>query len=181
MLSRESTTRPATSPGCRCALRSAARRVASATAWCFRIAAGALFGPHQPVSLQSARPARRRMHLLEATRLELTDCAFPLLSELRLSTDPAEAFADADWIMLLAGAIAAQSTTCRGWTWCVPTAPIYVEHGQAINQAATDGPDSGRGRALQHQLPGRPETCPRRPARTLVRLEPLGPACGRRP
>src|SRR5947209_1808634 len=64
----------------------------------FRIAAGAMFGPSQPVEL-SLLDVPETMPLLDATIMELHDCAFPLLAALRKSTDPKEAFASADWII----------------------------------------------------------------------------------
>ncbi|HEY1785839.1 MAG TPA: malate dehydrogenase [Pirellulales bacterium] len=100
----------------------------------FPIASGGLFGPCRPVSL-SLLDLPDRMHLLEATRLELQDCAFPLLGDLRLSADPAEAFADADWIVLLAGAPLRFDGTAR-LDLVRQNGPIYAEHGQAINRVA---------------------------------------------
>ncbi|HEX4142834.1 MAG TPA: malate dehydrogenase [Pirellulales bacterium] len=100
----------------------------------FPIAAGGLFGLGRPVSL-SLLDLPKRMQLLEATRLELQDCAFPLLSELRLSDDPAEAFADADWIVLLGGTGLAHNGMSR-LDLIRENGPIYVEHGKAINHVA---------------------------------------------
>ena len=53
----------------------------------FRIAAGDIFGPHQPVSLHllEITPA---LGLLEAVKMELDDCAFPLLSDVVCTDDP---------------------------------------------------------------------------------------------
>jgi malate dehydrogenase len=100
----------------------------------FPIAAGGLFGPGRPVSLHLL-DLPDRMQLLEATQLELQDCAFPLLSELRLSADPAEAFACADWIVMLAGAGPARDGMSR-LDLVRENGPTYVEHGRAINHVA---------------------------------------------
>ncbi|MEY4392266.1 MAG: malate dehydrogenase, partial [Actinomycetota bacterium] len=66
----------------------------------FRIASGAVFGPDQPVILQllEITPA---LGALEGVRMELDDCAFPLLAGI-VGTDNAEvAFGDADAAFLV--------------------------------------------------------------------------------
>ena len=66
----------------------------------FRIAAGDMLGPDQPVDL----------HLLEITPalgalngvvMELNDCAFPLLNKIVATDDPNVAFKDADYCLLV--------------------------------------------------------------------------------
>ena len=71
----------------------------------FRIAAGAMFGADQPVAL-SLLEVPGAMPLLDATMMELDDCAFPLLRSVRASTDATEAFAAADWVILIGSASA---------------------------------------------------------------------------
>ena len=53
----------------------------------FRIAAGDIYGPDQPVSLHllEITPA---LGLLEAVKMELDDCAFPLLADVVVTDDP---------------------------------------------------------------------------------------------
>ena len=53
----------------------------------FRIAAGDIYGPDQPVSLHllEITPA---LGLLEAVKMELDDCAFPLLNDVIVTDDP---------------------------------------------------------------------------------------------
>jgi len=53
----------------------------------FRIAAGEIYGPDQPVSLHllEITPA---LGLLEAVKMELDDCAFPLLNDVVCTDDP---------------------------------------------------------------------------------------------
>ena len=57
----------------------------------FRIASGAMLGDKQPVILQllDITPA---MEALEGVRMELEDCAFPLLTGIVGSDDPVVAF-----------------------------------------------------------------------------------------
>jgi malate dehydrogenase len=67
---------------------------------CFRIAAGDMLGPDQPVILQllEITPA---LGALQGVVMELNDAAFPLLMDI-VATDNAEtAFADADYALLV--------------------------------------------------------------------------------
>src|SRR5437667_11631854 len=68
----------------------------------FRIAAGEMLGPDQPVILQllEITPA---LGALQGVVMELEDCAFPLLAGVAMSDDANEAFADAN-LALLVGA-----------------------------------------------------------------------------
>lgn len=61
----------------------------------FRIASGGMFGPNQPVALQllEITPA---MGVLEAVKMELDDCAFPLLAETICTDDPKVALSGID-------------------------------------------------------------------------------------
>jgi len=66
----------------------------------FRIASGSMLGQDQPVILQllDITPA---MAALEGVRMELDDCAFPLLSDVVCTDDPNVAFKDADYALLV--------------------------------------------------------------------------------
>lgn len=66
----------------------------------YRIANGDLFGPEQPVILHllEITPA---MKALEGVVMELDDCAFPLLAGVVLSDDANQAFAGANWALLV--------------------------------------------------------------------------------
>ncbi len=66
----------------------------------FRIASGAMLGDDQPVILQllDITPA---MEALEGVRMELDDCAFPLLSDIVCTDDPNTAFKDTDYALLV--------------------------------------------------------------------------------
>ena len=66
----------------------------------FRIASGEVFGPDTKVSLQlleleAALPA------LDGVRMELDDCAFPLLDEIVCTSDTDGAFRGANWALLV--------------------------------------------------------------------------------
>ena len=67
---------------------------------CFRIAAGDMLGPDQPVILQLLEipPA---MGALEGVTMELKDAAFPLLQGVVATDDTIEAFKSADYALLV--------------------------------------------------------------------------------
>lgn len=69
----------------------------------FRIASGAMLGPDTPVILQllEITPA---LKALEGVKMELDDCAFPLLAGVVMTDDANVAFGDAD-VALLVGAM----------------------------------------------------------------------------
>ncbi|NQX89971.1 MAG: malate dehydrogenase [Halioglobus sp.] len=66
----------------------------------FRIAAGAMLGDDQPVILHllDISPA---MEALDGVKMELEDCAFPLLESVVCTDDPNTAFQDADYALLV--------------------------------------------------------------------------------
>ena len=66
----------------------------------FRIASGAMLGDDQPVILKllDITPA---LDALQGVRMELEDCAFPLLADIECSDDPNVAFKDADYALLV--------------------------------------------------------------------------------
>jgi malate dehydrogenase len=68
----------------------------------FKLANGTMLGPDQPVVLQLLE-IPQAMEATKGVTMELQDCAFPLLAGVTLSSDPEEAFGDAE-IALLVGA-----------------------------------------------------------------------------
>jgi malate dehydrogenase len=101
----------------------------------FRIAAGEMFGPDQPVVLQLVEipPA---MDALEGVVMELEDCAFPLVDEILTADNPNDGFKDANICMLVGGKprgpgmVRADLVEANG--------PIFTGQGQAINDHAAD-------------------------------------------
>src|SRR4051795_2444688 len=99
----------------------------------FRIVAGGLFGPDQPVALQllEITPA---LPALRGTLMELEDCAFPLLADV-VATDRAEqAFEGADWVVLVGG-LPRKDGMSRA-DLIRANGPIFTGQGRAINEAA---------------------------------------------
>lgn len=66
----------------------------------FRLASGDLLGPEQPIVLHliEIEPA---MKALEGVVMELSDCAFPLLAGLEITTDLTVGFAGVEWALLV--------------------------------------------------------------------------------
>jgi malate dehydrogenase len=100
----------------------------------FRIASGAAFGPDQPVALQllEITPA---LPSLGGTIMELEDCAFPLLAGVTASDKAEEAFADADWVILVGGLPRKDGMTRADLIRV--NSPIFTGQGKAINEAAS--------------------------------------------
>jgi malate dehydrogenase len=66
----------------------------------FRIASGAMLGKDQPVILQLLDVAQA-MDALKGVKMELDDCAFPLLAGVVCTDDPKTGFKDADYALLV--------------------------------------------------------------------------------
>ncbi len=101
----------------------------------FRIASGAVFGPNTTVDLQlleldAALPA------LEGVKMELDDCAFPLLNKVVTTSDAKVAFKDTDWVLLV-GAAPRKAGMERNDLLRI-NGGIFVGQGQAINESAGD-------------------------------------------
>lgn len=101
----------------------------------FRIAAGDLFGPDQPVILQLLElPLEKPMAALQGVAMELEDCAFPLLRGMVLTSDTEKAFEGANWCLLVGskprGPGMERNDLIR------ENGPIFTGQGRAIAQRA---------------------------------------------
>ncbi len=100
----------------------------------FRIAAGDMLGPDQPVILQMLEipPA---MDALNGVVMELNDCAFPLLQGVVATDSPEEAFKAADYALLVGakprGPGMERSDLLKG------NAAIFSVQGKALNDNAS--------------------------------------------
>jgi malate dehydrogenase len=101
----------------------------------FRIASGDLLGPDQPVELRLLEipPA---MGALEGVAMEITDCAFPLLSSMDLYDDPNAAF-DGVQIALLVGSRPRTKGMERA-ELLEANGKIFTGQGKALNDHASD-------------------------------------------
>jgi malate dehydrogenase len=103
----------------------------------FRIASGEMFGPDQPVVLQLIEvPAEKPMQALQGVAMELEDCAYPLLQDLVLTSDPKVGFRDASWALLV-GAKPRGPGMERN-DLIKENGPIFTGQGRAINDHAAD-------------------------------------------
>jgi malate dehydrogenase len=103
-----------------------------------RIANGDMFGPDQPVVLQMLElPIDAAQDALRGVAMELDDCAFPLLHDMVLSSDPNVAFKDANWCLLV-GSKPRGPGMERG-DLLRENGPIFEAQGKAVNDhAASD-------------------------------------------
>lgn len=102
----------------------------------FRIASGAVFGPDQPVALNLIE-IEPGMKALEGVCMELDDCAFPLLKDIRPTCDLNEGFNGANW-SLLVGSVPRKAGMERGDLLGI-NGKIFTGQGQAIQaNAASD-------------------------------------------
>jgi malate dehydrogenase len=99
----------------------------------FRIASGAIFGPDTPVALQllEITPA---LPALNGTIMELEDCAFRLLAGVTATDKAEEAFAGADWVILVGGLPRKEGQSRADLIRA--NSPIFTGQGKAINDAA---------------------------------------------
>src|SRR5258708_5951537 len=103
----------------------------------FRIASGQMFGPEQPVILQMLEvPVEKVMNALKGVAMELEDCAFPLLADMVLTSDPNIGFKDANW-SLLVGAKPRGPGMERA-DLLKDNGKIFVEQGKIIDRVAAD-------------------------------------------
>ena len=101
----------------------------------FRLASGAVFGPDTAVELQLLE-LEHALPALEGVKMELDDCAFPLLNKIVTTSDPNVAFKDIDW-GLLVGSVPRKDGMERNDLLRV-NGGIFVGQGNAINDNAGD-------------------------------------------
>ncbi len=99
----------------------------------FRIAAGEMLGPKQPVILQLLE-IPEAIKAVDGVVMELEDCAFPTLAGTKVSSDPREAFDGADYVFLVGakprGPGMERKDLLQG------NAKIFIEQGKALNEVA---------------------------------------------
>jgi malate dehydrogenase len=101
----------------------------------FRIAAGEMLGPDQPVRLKLLEISQG-LRSAEGAALELQDCAFPLLRDIDVTDDPLQAF-DGAGIALLVGARPRGPGMERA-DLLAANAGIFGPQGAAIGAVAAD-------------------------------------------
>lgn len=99
----------------------------------FRIAQGELLGSDQPIILQILE-IPEMIQALEGVKMELEDCASPLLREIHIGSDPHRLFEGAH-IALLVGAKPRGPGMERG-ELLKENGKIFIEQGKALNDVA---------------------------------------------
>lgn len=100
----------------------------------FRLANGDAFGPEQPVILQLLEIPQAQS-ALHGVAMELEDCAFPLLQDIKITDDPCVAFQDAQWAVLLGGK--PRGPGMERADVIRDNAPIFSEQGRIMNECAS--------------------------------------------
>jgi malate dehydrogenase len=101
----------------------------------FRIAAGEMLGKDQPVALHLLE-LPETLPALQGIVMELEDCAFPLLQEIQIGSDPYQIF-EGIHIALLVGA-KPRGPGMERKDLLADNGKIFVEQGKALNGAAAD-------------------------------------------
>ena len=99
----------------------------------FRIASGEMLGHDQPIALHILE-IPEALKALEGVKMELEDCAFPLLKEIHIGTNPIEIFQGVHYALLIGakprgpGMERADLLNDNG--------KIFVQQGHALNESA---------------------------------------------
>jgi malate dehydrogenase len=102
----------------------------------FRIASGEMLGKDQPVILQLLEIAdEKAQKALRGVMMELDDCAFPLLAGMQAASDPAVAFKDADYALLVGARPRGPGMERKDLLSA--NAQIFTAQGKALNAAAS--------------------------------------------
>ena len=99
----------------------------------FRIAAGEMFGKDVDVHLNLLE-LEQALSSLQGVKMELDDCAFPLLKSVICTADVNEAVKDANWVLMI-GAIPRNASMERSDLLSV-NGKIFKPLGKAINKYA---------------------------------------------
>jgi len=121
-------------PPVRVAVTGAAGQISYGTL--FRIAAGEMLGPDQPVILQLLEipPA---LDAVKGVVMELEDCAFPQLHGVIATDDPEQGFGDADYALLIGAKPRGPGMERKDLLQ--ENARIFATQGKALNAAAARG------------------------------------------
>lgn len=99
----------------------------------FRLIAGDLAGPDQPLVLHLLE-VPEAMQPMSGVAMELMDCASPLLADVVITSDPREAFASADLVFLVGARPRGPGMERRDLLQV--NAEIFAVQGQALNAVA---------------------------------------------
>jgi malate dehydrogenase len=99
----------------------------------FSIANGELLGSDQPIALHILE-IPEAIKALEGVQMELEDCAFPLLKEIYIGSDPKKVFKDVDYALLVGAKPRGPGMERKDLLG--ENGKIFVEQGKALNEVA---------------------------------------------
>lgn len=99
----------------------------------FRIAAGEMFGPNQPVALHLLEIPEAQ-DALRGVVMELEDCAFPLLKEIKIGSDPHQIFEGINYALLIGAKPRGPGMERKDLLG--ENGKIFIEQGKALNGSA---------------------------------------------
>jgi malate dehydrogenase len=99
----------------------------------FRLAAGSLLGPEQPIVLHLLE-IPQAMEALQGVVMELKDCAYPLLHRIEITADPKVAFRDVDYAFLVGARPRGPGMERKDLLEV--NAEIFAVQGKALNEVA---------------------------------------------
>lgn len=99
----------------------------------FRIAAGEMLGRDQPIALHLLEIPEAQGPLM-GVAMELEDCAFPLLKEVKISADPYEAFEGVHYALLIGAKPRGPGMERKDLLG--ENGKIFIEQGKALNASA---------------------------------------------
>lgn len=99
----------------------------------FRIANGDLFGKDQPIALHILE-LESMMPVLEGVKMELQDCASPLLKEIHIGSDPRKLFEGVHYALLVGAKPRGPGMERK--ELLQDNAAIFIEQGKALNDVA---------------------------------------------
>jgi len=99
----------------------------------FRIASGEMLGEDQPIALHLIE-VPEALKMLEGVQMELIDCAFPLLKEIYIGSNPMEMFQGVHYALLVGAK--PRGAGMERKDLLQENAKIFVQQGQALNEVA---------------------------------------------
>ncbi len=100
----------------------------------FRIAAGELLGPNQPIALHLLE-VPEALGALKGLVMELEDCAFPLVREIHIGSEPEQVFAGVDYAFLVGAKPRGPGMERKDLL--AENGKIFVGQGRALGKAAS--------------------------------------------
>src|SRR5262245_53910856 len=99
----------------------------------FRIASGEMLGHDQPVALNLLE-LPQALDSLKGVVMELEDCAFPLLREIKIGSDPAKVFEGVNYALLVGAKPRGPGMERKDLL--ADNGQIFIEQGKALNATA---------------------------------------------